>query len=143
MLVTNLRFLDGVVIGTSLTVVLSVLAAITLLPALLGVLGHRVLSRRRRRRLAASDPEGEPVSGLAVRWSATVQRRPRAVAAVAVVLMAALAVPLLSLRLGTVDQGNDDASTTTRKTYDLLAEGFGPASTGRSRWSWTARRPPG
>ncbi|MEU0909131.1 MMPL family transporter [Streptomyces althioticus] len=130
MLVTNLRFLDGVVIGTSLTVVLSVLAAITLLPALLGVLGHRVLSRRQRRRLAASDAKGEQVSGLAARWSATVQRRPRAVAAVAVVLMAALAVPLLSLRLGTVDQGNDDASTTTRKAYDLLAEGFGPGFNG-------------
>lgn len=131
MLVTNLRFLDGVVIGTSLTVVLSVLAAITLLPALLGVLGQRVLSRRQRRRLAAApDAKGEPVSGLAARWSATVQRRPRAVAAVAVVLMAALAVPLLSLRLGTVDQGNDDASTTTRKAYDLLAEGFGPGFNG-------------
>ena len=59
MLVTNLRFLDGVVIGTSLTVVLSVLAAVTLLPALLGLLGHRVLSRRQRRRLAASGPETE------------------------------------------------------------------------------------
>ncbi|MGA5794879.1 MMPL family transporter [Streptomyces cellulosae] len=135
MLVTNLRFLDGVVIGTSLTVVLSVLAAITLLPALLGVLGLRVLSRRQRRKLAAAaaaapETRGEQVSGLAARWSATVQRRPRAVAAVAVVLMAALAVPLLSLRLGTVDQGNDDASTTTRKAYDLLAEGFGPGFNG-------------
>ncbi|MEU1696660.1 MMPL family transporter, partial [Streptomyces hirsutus] len=56
MLVTNLRFLDGVVIGTSLTVVLSVLAAVTLLPALLGLLGHRVLSRRQRRALAARGP---------------------------------------------------------------------------------------
>ncbi|WP_159062242.1 MMPL family transporter, partial [Streptomyces caniscabiei] len=54
MLVMNLRFLDGVVIATSLTVVLSVLAAVTLLPALLGVLGPRVLSRRERRRLAAT-----------------------------------------------------------------------------------------
>src|SRR5690606_7879462 len=55
MLVTNLRFLDGVVIGTTLTVVLSVLAAVTLLPALLGLLGHRVLSRRQRRVLVARD----------------------------------------------------------------------------------------
>ncbi|WP_461080044.1 MMPL family transporter [Streptomyces deserti] len=130
MLVTNLRFLDGVVIGTSLTVVLSVLAAVTLLPALLGLLGHRVLSRRQRRRLAAQGPEPERTSGLAARWSATVERRPRSVAALAVVLMAALALPLLSLRLGTVDQGNDDASMTTRKAYDLLAEGFGPGFNG-------------
>ncbi|WP_189596884.1 MMPL family transporter [Streptomyces pilosus] len=130
MLVTNLRFLDGVVIGTSLTVVLSVLAAVTLLPALLGLLGHRVLSRRQRRRLAARGPQTEEVSGLAARWSATVERRPRSVAVLAVVLMAALALPLLSLRLGTVDQGNDDASLTTRQAYDLLAEGFGPGFNG-------------
>jgi RND superfamily putative drug exporter len=52
------------------------------------------------------------------------------VAVVAVALMAALAIPLLSLRLGTVDQGNDEASTTTRKAYDLLAEGFGPGFNG-------------
>ncbi|MGW1727198.1 MMPL family transporter [Streptomyces sp. NPDC002306] len=130
MLVTNLRFLDGVVIGTSLTVVLSVLAATTLLPALLGFLGPRVLSRRQRRRLAADGPEPERTSGLAARWSAGVQRRPRRIAALAVVVMAVLAVPVLSLRLGATDQGNDDATTTTRQAYDLLAEGFGPGFNG-------------
>ncbi|MFK0287538.1 MMPL family transporter [Streptomyces sp. NPDC090499] len=130
MLATRLRFLDGVVIGTSLTVVLSVLAATTLLPALLGFLGPRVLSRRQRRRLAAEGPEAEKGSGPAARWSAYVQKRPRVIAALALVVMAVLAVPLLSLRLGTTDQGNDDASTTTRKAYDLLAEGFGPGFNG-------------
>lgn len=130
MLVTNLRFLDGVVVGTSLTVVLSVLAATTLLPALLGFLGPRVLSRRQRRRLAAEGPEEERTSGPAARWSAEVQRRPRTVAALALVVMAVLALPVLSLRLGATDQGNDDASTTTRKAYDLLAEGFGPGFNG-------------
>ncbi|GAA3769310.1 MMPL family transporter [Streptomyces chiangmaiensis] len=130
MLVTNLRFLDGVVIGTSLTVVLSVLAAVTLLPALLGLLGPRVLSRRQRRRLAAQGPEAERASGLAAKWSATVQKRPRTIAVLAVVVMTVLALPVLSLRLGAADQGNDDASTTTRKAYDLLAEGFGPGFNG-------------
>ncbi|MEW2558057.1 MMPL family transporter [Streptomyces griseorubiginosus] len=130
MLVTRLRFLDGVVIGTSLTVVLSVLAATTLLPALLGFLGPRVLSRRQRRRLAAQGPESEGASGLAARWSTAVEKRPRRIAALALVFMAVLAVPVLSLRLGATDQGNDDASTTTRKAYDLLAEGFGPGFNG-------------
>ncbi|MFF4035317.1 MMPL family transporter [Streptomyces sviceus] len=130
MLVTRLRFLDGVVIGTSLTVVLSVLAATTLLPALLGFLGPRVLSRRQRRRLAAQGPEPEGASGLAARWSTAVQKRPRRTAALALVFMAVLAVPVLSLRLGATDQGNDDSSTTTRKAYDLLAEGFGPGFNG-------------
>ncbi|KUN26270.1 hypothetical protein AQJ23_13900 [Streptomyces antibioticus] len=130
MLVTRLRFLDGVVVGTSLTVVLSVLAATTLLPALLGLLGPRVLSRRQRRKLAADGPEQEKASGLAARWSVNVQKRPRRIAALALVVMAVLAVPVLSLRLGATDQGNDDASTTTRKAYDLLAEGFGPGFNG-------------
>ncbi|MET9734767.1 MMPL family transporter [Streptomyces sp. NPDC006458] len=130
MLVMNLRFLDGVVIATSLTVVLSVLAAITLLPALLGLLGMRVLSRRQRRRLAAAGPEPEEASGLAARWSAVVERRPRSIALLAVAVMALLALPVLSLRLGATDQGNHQESQTTRQAYDLLAEGFGPGVNG-------------
>ncbi|MBO1334866.1 MMPL family transporter [Streptomyces sp. VRA16 Mangrove soil] len=130
MLVMNMRFLDGVVIATSLTVVLSVLAAITLLPALLGLIGPRVLSRRQRRRLAADGPESAEPSGLAARWSAYVQKRPRAVGAAALVIMLMLAVPVLSLRLGATDQGNNKTSTTTRQAYDLLAEGFGPGFNG-------------
>ncbi|MCQ9183878.1 MMPL family transporter [Streptomyces sp. IBSBF 2953] len=130
MLVTNLRFLDGVVIGTSLTVVLSVLAATTLLPALLGFLGVRVLSRKQRMRLAASGPEPEKASTPAARWSTRVQRRPRTIAVLAVAVMAVLALPVLSLRLGATDQGNNDGATTTRKAYDLLAQGFGPGFNG-------------
>ncbi|MEV7883247.1 MMPL family transporter [Streptomyces sp. NPDC002817] len=130
MLVMNMRFLDGVVIATSLTVVLSVLAAITLLPALLGLLGMRVLSRRQRRKLAATGPEPELTSGLAARWSSYVQKRPRAVAGLALVVMVILALPVLSIRLGATDQGNHQESTTTRQAYDLLAEGFGPGFNG-------------
>ncbi|MHC5906792.1 MMPL family transporter [Streptomyces sp. S6] len=130
MLVTNLRFLDGVVVGTSLTVVLSVLAATTLLPALLGFLGQRVLSRKQRRRLAARGPEPEKASGPAARWSVAVQRNPKSIAALALAVMVVLALPVLSLRLGATDQGNDDTKTTTRQAYDLLAEGFGPGFNG-------------
>ncbi|MEU9185136.1 MMPL family transporter [Streptomyces sp. NPDC048484] len=130
MLVMNMRFLDGVVIATSLTVVLSVLAATTLLPALLGLLGMRVLSRRQRRRLAAEGPESAEASGLAARWSAYVQKRPRSIAAGALVVMVILALPVLSIRLGATDQGNHQDSTTTRQAYDLLAEGFGPGFNG-------------
>ncbi|MFF1708769.1 MMPL family transporter [Streptomyces sp. NPDC058268] len=130
MLVMNMRFLDGVVIAASLTVILSVLAAITLLPSLLGLLGPRVLSRRQRRRLAATGPEPAEASGLAARWSSYVQKRPRSIAALAFVVMAFLALPLLSLRLGATDQGNHQESTTTRQAYDMLAEGFGPGFNG-------------
>lgn len=130
MLVMNMRFLDGVVIATSLTVVLSVLAATTLLPALLGLLGMRVLSRRQRRRLAVTGPESAEASGLAARWSSYVERRPRSTAALALLAMLILALPVLSIRLGATDQGNHQESTTTRQAYDLLAEGFGPGFNG-------------
>ncbi|MBE8474311.1 MMPL family transporter [Streptomyces justiciae] len=130
MLVMNMRFLDGVVIATSLTVVLSVLAATTLLPALLGMLGMRVLSRRQRRRLAANGPESAEASGLAARWSSYVEKRPRTIAAGALVVMLILALPVLSIRLGATDQGNHQESQTTRQAYDLLAEGFGPGFNG-------------
>lgn len=130
MLVMNMRFLDGVVIATSLTVVLSVLAATTLLPALLGLLGMRVLSRRQRRRLAATGPESAEASGPAARWSSYVERRPRSTAALALLAMLILALPVLSIRLGATDQGNHQESTTTRQAYDLLAEGFGPGFNG-------------
>ncbi|WP_055523213.1 MMPL family transporter [Streptomyces graminilatus] len=130
MLVMNMSFLDGVVIATSLTVALSILAAMTLLPALLGFLGARVLSRKQRRRLAESGPESDEASGLAARWSSYVEKRPRSTAALALVVMAVLALPVLSIRLGATDQGNHRETTTTRHAYDLLAEGFGPGFNG-------------
>jgi putative drug exporter of the RND superfamily len=132
-LVLGFSFFDGLAIACALTVACTVLAAVTLLPALLGVFGPRVLSRQQRRRLGDQLPastagvkgEGE-AGGAWTRWAATVQRRPAALAAVAAAVMLALAVPVLHLRLGISDQGNDPASSTTRQAYDLLADGFGP-----------------
>ncbi|NUS89627.1 MAG: MMPL family transporter [Streptomyces sp.] len=130
MLVLRLSFLNGVAVAAALTVLLTVAASITLLPALLGLIGPRALSRRERRRLAAHGPRTRARGGFAARWSALVERRPKLLAAVAVVVMLVLALPTLSLRLGTSDQGNDPASATTRRAYDLLAEGFGPGFNG-------------
>ncbi|MBO0510642.1 MMPL family transporter [Streptomyces beijiangensis] len=130
MLVMRLSFLNGVVIATSVTVILSVLAATTLLPALFGLLGPRVLSRRQRRKLAADGPLKGDAQGAAARWSGYVQKRPRSVALMALVVMGILAIPVFSLRLGASDQGNQPKSTTTRQAYDMLAEGFGPGFNG-------------
>ncbi|MFJ1768812.1 MMPL family transporter [[Kitasatospora] papulosa] len=130
MLVLRLGFLNGVAIAASLTVVLTVGASVTLLPALLSLIGMRALSRRERARLAEEGPLSERATGFAARWSAFVERRPRLLGAVATVVMAVLAVPTLFLHLGTSDQGNHPASATTRQAYDLLAEGFGPGVNG-------------
>ncbi|GAA2931074.1 MMPL family transporter [Streptomyces enissocaesilis] len=130
MLILRLSFLNGVAIAASLTVVLTVAASVTLLPALLSLIGARALSRRERRQLAEHGPRPDLPTGFAARWSAFVERRPKLLGAVAAVVMLVLALPTLSLHLGTSDQGNNPASTTTRAAYDLLAEGFGPGSNG-------------
>ncbi|MFI9154837.1 MMPL family transporter [Streptomyces sp. NPDC053367] len=130
MLILRLSFLNGVAIAASLTVVLTVAASVTLLPALLKLIGMRALSRRERRRLAEHGPEPEIPTGFAARWSAFVERHPKKLGALALVVMTLLALPALSLRLGTSDQGNNTETSTTRQAYDLLAEGFGPGVNG-------------
>jgi RND superfamily putative drug exporter len=128
-LVLGVGFLNGLAVASALTVVFTVLAAVTLLPALLGVFGMRVLSRRQRRQLAAGAP-APGATGMWARWAGAVERRPAILAATAAAVMLVLAVPVLSLRLGSSDQGNDPSSTTTRQAYDLLAGGFGPGFNG-------------
>jgi RND superfamily putative drug exporter len=135
MLILRLSFLNGVAVAAALTVLLTVAASITLLPALLSYIGPRALSRRQRRALAAGEPAGavprrEAPRGLAVRWSGFVERHPKVLGALAAVVMAVLALPTFTLHLGSSDQGNDPATTTTRQAYDLLALGFGPGTNG-------------
>jgi RND superfamily putative drug exporter len=130
MLILRLGFLNGVAIAASLTVVLTVAASVTLLPALLSLIGMRALSRRERRRLAERGPQPEPPTGFAARWSAFVERRPKLLGALAAAAMLVLALPTFSLHLGTSDQGNGPETATTRQAYDLLAEGFGPGVNG-------------
>jgi RND superfamily putative drug exporter len=127
LMVLGASFINGLAVAAALTVVCTVLAAVTLLPALLGLFGMRMLSRRQRRATAAATAAR---TGLMARWAATVQQRPAVLAAAATVVMLVLAIPVLSLRLGTSDQGNDPSSSTTRQAYDLLAEGFGPGFNG-------------
>ncbi|MFH8473311.1 MMPL family transporter [Streptomyces sp. NPDC018000] len=130
MLLLQLGFLNGVAIAASLTVVLTVAASVTLLPALLSFIGMRALSRRERRNLAEYGPQPELPTGFAARWSAFVERHPKLLGALAAVVMVVLALPTFSLHLGTADQGNNPSSSTTRQAYDLLAEGFGPGVNG-------------
>ncbi|WP_264937217.1 MMPL family transporter [Streptomyces sp. A012304] len=130
MLILRLNFLNGVAIAASLTVVLTVAASVTLLPALLSFIGPRALSRRERRRLAEHGPEPELPTGFAARWSAFVERHPKLLGTLALVVVTVLALPTAGLRLGTSDQGNGPASATTRQAYDLLADGFGAGVNG-------------
>ncbi|WP_329167766.1 MMPL family transporter [Streptomyces sp. NBC_01267] len=130
MLILRLSFLNGVAIAASLTVVLTVAASVTLLPALLSFIGMRALSRRERRRLAERGPQPELPTGFAARWSAFVERHPKLLGTFAATVMLVLALPTFGLHLGTSDQGNSPAGSTTRQAYDLLAKGFGPGVNG-------------
>ncbi|WP_327326246.1 MMPL family transporter [Streptomyces sp. NBC_01210] len=130
MLILRLSFLNGVAIAACLTVVLTVAASVTLLPALLSFIGVRALSRRERRQLIEHGPQPEPPTGFAARWATFVERYPKLLGTVAAVVMLVLAVPTLSLHLGTSDQGNGPSSSTTRQAYDLMRDGFGPGVNG-------------
>ncbi|WP_416970805.1 MMPL family transporter [Streptomyces sp. 4F14] len=129
MLTLNVGIINGMAIGAAVTVVLTVLAAITLLPALLGMIGPRVLSKKERRELTGGRTStGRP--GPWTRWARLVQSRPKALGLIALAVLAALAFPTLSLRLGASDDGNLPTSSTNRQAYDMIADGFGPGFNG-------------
>lgn len=130
MLVLRLSFLNGVAIAASVTVLITMFASLTLLPALLGFQKHHVLSRRERRSLAANGPEAAVIAGGWQRWAKFVARRPRVLSAAALVLILAATIPYFSLHLGNSDQGSNPAGSTTRHAYDLLAQGFGQGFNG-------------
>lgn len=130
MLFLGFDFLSGLGIAASTTVIITMLASLTLLPALLGFWKTTVLSRRERRTLATEGPEGVVVEGPWKRWAEFVSRRPRILSLVAVVAILLIAVPIFSLRLGLSDQGSDPAGSTTRLAYETLAKGFGAGSNG-------------
>ncbi|MBV8711705.1 MAG: MMPL family transporter, partial [Solirubrobacterales bacterium] len=125
MFALGVSFLYGVAVAASIAVVLTVVAAETLLPALLGFFGMRVLRRRDRRALAEGKLRTSDESEGWARWAALMQRRPAVFAAVATGVLVLLAIPFLSMRLGSADSGSDPSGATTRKAYDLLAKGFG------------------
>jgi RND superfamily putative drug exporter len=130
MLALGVDFLNGLAVAASIGVLFTMAASLTLLPALLGFMGPRVLSRRQRAALAANGGVDDDNRSAWARWSARLERAPLVPAVAAVAVIVLLALPFFSIRLGASDQGNDPTSTTTRQAYDLLATGFGPGFNG-------------
>ncbi len=126
---TGLPYMYGVAISASLAVLVVMLAAVTLLPALLSYLGPKVDRLRIPFLGRTLKAEGDGESP-AARWSHAVQRRPWPFAIAATAMLLALAAPALGMRLGFPDAGNDPPDTMTRQSYDLNAEGFGPGTNG-------------
>jgi RND superfamily putative drug exporter len=128
MFLLGLSFLYGVATSAALAVLMTMIAALTLLPALLTIAGRRV-DRLRIPGLGKRTPSTAEDTRW-FRWSREIQRRPVASALLSGGLLVVLCIPTLSLRLGSNDAGTDPAGTTTRDAYDLLAEGFGPGFNG-------------
>jgi putative drug exporter of the RND superfamily len=143
----GVSYLQGVALSASLAVLVVMAAAVTLLPALLSFAGPRVnklripgLSRTLAQERQPDDPAGArsgeagrragAKAGAAARWSRFIQRRPWTAAIAGAAIVLALAAPVLGLRLGFPDEGNDQAGAMTRKAYDLVTEGFGPGANG-------------
>jgi putative drug exporter of the RND superfamily len=128
----GLSIISGAAVVTMVAVLIVMVAAVTLFPALLGYLGSRIdrlrlpLGRRRPARVSA-DGHVVPAAGW-VRWSRLVQRHSVLAAVASVTLLLVLAAPFLGVHIGLPDAGNNPEDSSSRQAYDALAEGFGPGS---------------
>ena len=128
MMLLGLPFLYGVATAAAIAVLFTMIAALTLLPAMLALVGNWV--NRLRLPFLGKGARSIDEGSWWFRWSGKIQRRPWLAAILSGALLIALCIPTLSLRLGTNDAGTDPSGTTTREAYDLLAEGFGPGFNG-------------
>ncbi|HEY8083370.1 MAG TPA: MMPL family transporter [Solirubrobacterales bacterium] len=111
----------------AIAVVVAVIAATTLLPAMLGALGPRIDSLRIK--LGKTHPDDKQPHGWR-RWAEGVSKRPWRSAIAALAVLIVLAIPILELELGQNDISALPKSTTSRQAYDGLNEGFGPGVIG-------------
>ncbi len=121
-------YMIGLATACIAAVLMVLIAALTLLPALLGFAGNAIDKFHLPGLLQNGGPP--PKNGFWYRWSRVVQRRAWITGALALLVLVALALPLFSMRLAFTDAGNDPTSLTTRQAYDLLAQGFGPGFNG-------------
>ncbi len=119
--VTGIPFLTIMGLAGAGTVLIAVLVAISLLPAVLGVFGERMRPRRRK-----SARENRAAGSWGLAWARTVTRAPAVVLLAGVLGLLALALPARDLRLGLPSYAAQPEASTQHKSYDLLSEGFGP-----------------
>ncbi|MFH8340067.1 MMPL family transporter [Streptomyces sp. AM6-12] len=130
--VVNIPMLTKMGIAAAGTVAIAVLIALTMIPALLGYAGRKVKpAGEKSKLLGGGRPAKQPGRpNMGTRWASFVVRRPVAVLLLGVIGLGAAAVPVSSLELGLPDDGSQPTSTTQRRAYDLLSEGFGAGFNG-------------
>lgn len=127
--VVRIPFLTVMGLAAAATVTVAVLVALTLLPALLGVLGKRAFGGRVRRYQPTREEDGQVLNN-GVRWARLVRRAPVAVVLVSVIGLSAVAVPLTNLQLAFPTDSTAPTDTTQRKASELIAGAFGPGREG-------------
>jgi RND superfamily putative drug exporter len=123
----GIEFVASIGLASAVTVAVTLAAAVTLLPALLGFAGERI-DRWSLRFLHHDGAAGR--ESWWHRWTGAIQHRPWVAFAASLAVLVVLAVPLSSMRLGSADAGANPPDTTTRKAYDLISDGFGPGFNG-------------
>ena len=127
MLLMGFAFVEGLAVGSAATVLVTMLASVTLLPAVIGFAGHNI---DRWRLPWFHRGEDDPRASIWFRWSRLLQRRPLIPAVAGLLVLLVLAIPVLDMRLGFADAGSGDTTRSSRRAYDLLSEGFGPGFNG-------------
>ncbi|WP_067461669.1 MMPL family transporter [Actinomadura macra] len=115
------KLLNGVAVAAGLAVLMTMLGAVTLLPALLGFTGHAI----DRFRVPGLGRARRP---LAERWARTVQRHPAVAGLAAAAVLLVLAAPALSMRLSLPDSSTQPHNTSGYASHRILTEGFGPGT---------------
>jgi RND superfamily putative drug exporter len=126
----GVSFLYGLSISSAIAVALTMATSLTFLPAMLGFLGPKVLSRRERAALKASGPVAAQAGGFWLGWAKFIEARKGLVAVAALAIVVLIALPISQLRLGSSDASTDPSTYTTHQAYTALARGFGPGFNG-------------
>jgi RND superfamily putative drug exporter len=126
-LLMGFNFVQGIALGGASAVLVTMIASVTLLPAVLGFVGRNI-DRFHVPRLRHDESAGR--RSFWFRWSRIIQRRPVPALVIGLIVIGTLIIPFFRLRLGVSDAGNSPESRSSRRAYDLLSEGFGPGFNG-------------